>query len=63
MAGEPKRAWNTCPCGQLVDLPDPCFDGTEVRCLNTKCRRQLVVVELVGRHPMFRLDVVDVHRG
>lgn len=42
------KPWNTCikrGCGQLVDLPDPCFDGSEVRC---GCGRLYVVVEFTG---------------
>lgn len=36
------EGWNRCPrCRELVDVPDPCFDGTEVTC----CSVRLVVVE------------------
>lgn len=40
----PALSWNVCrSCKGPVDLPDECFDGTEVRCW---CGRLYVVVEM-----------------
>lgn len=33
MNGAAETPWNWCPtCKQAVDLPEPCFDGSECKC-------------------------------